>query len=62
MQSIKVAVFGWDGFTCQIPRIKEGMESLGNTISEDNPELIYSNDPSGYQKALILKKNFQNHI
>ena len=62
MQSIKVAVFGWDGFTCQIPRIKEGMESLGNTISEDNPELIYSNDPSGYQKALTLKKNFQNHI
>ena len=59
MQSIKVAVFGWDGFTCQIPRIKEGMESLGNTISQDNPELIYCNDPSGYQKALALKKKFQ---
>ncbi len=56
MRSIKVAIFGWDGFTCQIPRIKEGMESLGNTISQDNPELIYCNDPSRYQKALALKK------
>ena len=59
MRSIKVAIFGWDGFTCQIPRIKEGMESLGNTISQDNPELIYCNDPSGYQKSLALKKKFQ---
>ena len=58
MRAIKVAIFGWDGFTCQIPRIKEGMESLGNIISQDNPELIYCNDPSGYQKALILKKKF----
>ena len=59
MRSIKVAIFGWDGFTCQIPRIKEGMESLGNTISQDIPDLVDCNDPSGYQKALVLKKKFQ---
>ena len=60
MNDIKVCILGSDGFTCQIPRIKEGMELLGHTLSEDSPDLIYSNDPKGYEKALILKKKYPN--
>ena len=56
MKSIKVTVFGWDGFTCQIPRIKEAMLDLGHNLSEDSPELIYCNDPIDFQKAIDLKK------
>ena len=37
-------------------RIKEGMEALGHVLSEESPDLIYSNDPVGYEKALFLKK------
>ena len=60
MNDIKVCILGSDGFTCQIPRIKEGMELLGHTLSEDSPDLIYSNDPKGYEKALILKEKYPN--
>ena len=60
MNNIKVSVLGADGYTCQIPRIKEGMESLGHTLSEDSPDLIYSNDPRGYDKALLLKEKYPN--
>ena len=56
MKSIKVAIYGWDGFTCQIPRIKEGMQTLGHILSQDSPDLIYCNDPIGFQKAIDLKK------
>ena len=56
MKSIKVVIYGWDGFTCQIPRIKEGMEALGHILSEDSPDLIYCNDPIEFQKAINLKK------
>ena len=58
MNDIKVCILGSDGYTCQIPRIKEGMELLGHTLSEDTPDLIYSNDPKGYEKALILKEKY----
>jgi len=60
MDNIKVTILGADGYTCQIPRIKEGMKLLGHTLSEDSPDLIYSNDPKGYEKALILKKKDPN--
>ena len=60
MNNIKVSIFGADGYTCQIPRIKEGMLSLGYTVSEESPDLIYSNDPRGYEKALFLKKKYPN--
>ena len=62
MESIKVSIFGADGQTCQIPRIKEGMQSFGHVLSEESPDLIYSNDPTGYNKAILLKKNFRTHI
>ena len=63
MESIKIAVFGADGFTCQVPRIKDGLKSLGHVFSEESPDLIYSNDPTGYQKAMELTKKFpKSHL
>ena len=56
MSNIKVSILGSDGYVCQIPRIKEGMEALGHVLSEESPDLIYANDPVGYEKALSLKK------
>ena len=58
MNNIKVSILGADGYVCQIPRIKEGMEALGHVLSEEYPDLIYSNDPRGYNKALLLKKKY----
>ena len=58
MKPIKVSISGADGYTCQIPRIKEAMQRLGHILSEDSPEMIYSNDPTGYEKAMRLKKKF----
>ena len=58
MKPIKISIFGADGYTCQMPRIKEAMQRLGHILSKDSPELIYSNDPTGYEKAMLLKKKF----
>ena len=58
MNNIKVSILGSDGYVCQIPRIKEGMEALGHVLSDESPDLIYSNDPTGYKKALSLKKKY----
>ena len=58
MNNIKVSILGADGYVCQIPRIKEGMGALGHVLSEESPDLIYSNDPRGYNKALLLKKKY----
>ena len=60
MKPIKISIFGADGYTCQMPRIKEAMQKLGHILSEDSPEMIYSNDPTGYEKAMRLKKKFPN--
>ena len=60
MRPIKISIFGADGLTCQIPRIKEAMQSLGHILSNNSPDLIYSNDPTGYEKAMPLKKKFPN--
>jgi len=58
MTNIKISIFGADGFTCQIPRLKEGLQALGHIISEESPDLIYSNDPRGYHQALLLKRKY----
>ena len=60
MRPIKISIFGADGLTCQMPRIKEAMQSLGHVLSTNSPDLIYSNDPTGYEKAMLLKKKFPN--
>ena len=60
MENIKVSILGAEGYVCQIPRIKEGMKALGHTITQEAPDLIYSNDPRGYEEAVKLKKKFPN--
>ena len=58
MKPIKFSIFGAEGLTCQMPRIRDAMQSLGHILSDVSPDLIYSNDPTGYQKAMTLKKKF----
>ena len=58
MNNIKVSILGADGYVCQIPRIKKGMEALGHILSKESPDLIYSNDSNGYEEALFLKKKY----
>ena len=60
MNNIKVCILGSDGYVCQIPRIKEGIKEMGHILSKDSPNIIYSNDPRGYDEALALKKNNPN--
>ena len=50
---MKISVFGLLPFS---QLIEEGFRKLGHTISSENPDLIFSNDPRGYDKSLILKK------
>ena len=58
MNNIIISILGADGYVCQIPRIKEGMEMLGHILSKESPDIIYSNDPKGYDEALKLKKKY----
>ena len=57
MDKIKVSILGADGYVCQIPRLKEAAEKMGHALSQDSPDIIYSNDPRGYNEAFLLKKN-----
>ena len=40
--------------------IKEGFKKLGHEISNENPELIYANDPRGYKEAIMVKTKYKN--
>ena len=50
---MKISVFGMSPFS---DLIKEGFTNLGHEISDENPELIYANDPRGYKEAIQIKK------
>ena len=50
---MKISVFGMLPFS---NLIKEGFTKLGHEISDENPELIYENDPRGYKEAIQIKK------
>ena len=52
---MKIAIFGILPFS---GLIKEGFQILGHTISNENPNLIYANDPRGYNEAISLKKKY----
>ena len=58
MNNIKFAGFGWDGYTGQITRIKEGFKSLGHELTYDNPDIIFCNDPGQYIKAIQHKQKY----
>ena len=40
--------------------IREGFERLGHEISNESPDLIYANDPRGYNEAIQVKKKYKN--
>ena len=52
---MKIAVFGTIPFS---DLIKEGFQKLGHEISNINPDLIFANDPLGYQDAIFLKAQY----
>ena len=54
---MKISVFGMLPFS---QLIREGFEKLEHKISTENPDLIFSNDPTGYEQSLILKKRYPN--
>ena len=54
---MKISVFGMLPFS---HLIKEGLEKLGHEISNENPELIYANDPRGYKEAILVKTKYKN--
>tara|TARA_B100000579_G_scaffold216350_1_gene176903 strand:+ start:50 stop:928 length:879 start_codon:yes stop_codon:yes gene_type:complete len=56
MNKLKIAGLGWEGYTGQIARIKQGFESLGHELTYENPNIIFCNDPSQYVKAIQLKE------
>jgi len=53
---MKISVFGILPFS---NLIKEGFTKLGHEISDENPELIYANDPRGYKEAIQIKKKYK---
>ena len=53
---MKISVFGMLPFS---NLIKEGFAKLGHEISDENPELIYANDPRGYKEAIQIKKKYK---
>ena len=56
---MKISVHGLNPFS---DLIKDGFKKLGHQISLENLDLIYANDPRGYEKSLILKKQNPNAI
>ena len=54
---MKIAVFGILPFS---QLIKDGFSKLGHEISNENPDIIFSNDPRGYKEAILLKKKYSN--
>ena len=56
---MNISVFGLLPFS---QLIKEGFEIKGHKISNENPDIIYSNDPRGFEDAMVLKKNIPKPI
>ena len=54
---MKISVFGMLPFS---QLIKEGFKKLGHEISNEDPNLIYANDPRGYKEAMLVKKNYKS--
>ena len=52
---MRIKTFGAKHFTSQLPRIEEGFKELNHEIVNENADLIYSNDPTGFDDALKEK-------
>lgn len=55
---MKIASFGAQHFLGQLPRIREGWTNLGHESCKEKCDVIYSNDPSGYDEAIKHKEQF----
>lgn len=56
---MNINTFGANFFLGQLPRINETFLALGHTLDYNSaPDLIYSNDPGGYDEAIWKKKQF----
>jgi len=53
---MKISIFGMLPFS---QLIKEGFKKLGHEISNEDPNLIYANDPRGYKEAALVKKKYK---
>ena len=60
MTNNKICVLGANEYINQVPRIKEGLKELGYVISQESQDMIYANNPRGYQPALVLNKKNPN--
>ena len=56
---MKIAVFGILPFS---DLIKEGFKKLDHEISNVKPDIVFSNDPAGYQDAIFLKDRYPNSL
>ena len=55
MSNLKIALFGFDNYVSQLPRYKEAFLEMGHELDFKSPDIIYSNDPTGYSSAIKLK-------
>lgn len=55
---MNISCFGSRFFGGQIDRIENGLMELGCKITNENPDLIYSNDADGYEQAIKQKELF----
>ncbi len=55
MNNLKIALFGFDNYVSQLPRYREAFLEMGHELNFKSPDIIYSNDPTGYNSAIKLK-------
>ena len=55
MDTLKIALFGFDNYVSQLPRYREAFLDMGHELDFNNPDIIYANDPTGYNSAIKLK-------
>lgn len=55
---MKIATYGAKHFLGQLPRIDEAFKLLGHDVVGDKSDLIYANDPSGFNQAIHHKQEF----
>ena len=55
MSTLKIALFGFDSYVSQLPRYKEAFLDMGHELDFKSPDIIYANDPTGYNNAIKLK-------
>jgi glycosyltransferase involved in cell wall biosynthesis len=55
MNNLKIALFGFDNYVSQLPRYREAFLEMGHELNFKSPDIIYSNDPTGYNGAIKLK-------